>query len=104
MSEFQLLKQIVLNWANDKGIFERGTPEGQALKTIEEANELLKAVQENDRNEIIDAIGDVLVTVIIQAEMQGLRPEDCLQSAYDVISKRTGRMVGGVFVKDEVKS
>lgn len=26
--------------------------------------------------------------------------EECLQSAYDVISKRTGKIINGQFVKD----
>jgi hypothetical protein len=26
--------------------------------------------------------------------------QDCLESAYNVIKNRTGKMVGGVFVKD----
>jgi len=69
-------------------------------KTIEEANELLKAVQENNDAEIVDAIGDVMVTIIIQSHMNGLRVEDCLRTAYNVIAKRTGKMQGGVFVKD----
>ena len=90
----------VIEWARLKGILDNGTREGQAWKTIEEANELLKAVQENNDAEVIDAIGDVMVTVIIQAQMNGLRVEDCLRSAYDVISKRTGKMKDGVFVKD----
>jgi hypothetical protein len=33
--------------------------------------------------------------------MQGVRLTDCLESAYNVISKRTGKMVGGQFVKDD---
>jgi hypothetical protein len=37
---------------------------------------------------------------VIQAEMQGLRMCDCIDGAYNVISKRTGRMVNGQFVKD----
>ena len=90
----------VIEWARLKGILDNGTREGQAWKTIEEANELLKAVQENNDAEVIDAIGDVMVTIIIQAQMNGLRVEDCLRSAYDVISKRTGKMKDGVFVKD----
>ena len=89
-----------IEWARLKGILDNGTRQGQAWKTMEEANELLKAVLEDNRAEIIDAIGDVMVTVIIQAQMNGLKVEDCLRSAYDVISKRTGRMEGGVFVKD----
>lgn len=89
-----------IEWARLKGILDTGTRQGQAWKTMEEANELLKAVLEDNRAEIIDAIGDVMVTVIIQAQMNGLRVEDCLRSAYEVISKRTGKMEGGVFVKD----
>ena len=90
----------VIEWARLKGILDNGTREGQAWKTIEEAHELLKAVQEENQAEVIDAIGDVFVTIIIQAHMNGLRVEDCLRTAYNVISKRTGRIEGGVFVKD----
>ena len=90
----------VVEWARLKGILDNGTREGQAWKTIEEANELLKAVQEDNQAEVIDAIGDVFVTIIIQAHMNGLKVEDCLRTAYGVIAKRSGRMEGGVFVKD----
>lgn len=37
---------------------------------------------------------------IIQCRMQGVLLEECLQSAYDVISKRTGKIINGQFVKD----
>ncbi len=33
--------------------------------------------------------------------MQGLKLTECLESAYNVIAKRTGKMVDGQFVKDE---
>jgi hypothetical protein len=33
--------------------------------------------------------------------MQGLKLEDCLQSAYNVISKRKGQMIDGQFVKEK---
>lgn len=45
-------------------------------------------------------IGDILVTIIIQAEMQGVSLTECLESAYNVIAKRTGVMVNGQFVKN----
>ena len=104
LNDFEALRWKVLRWADAREIFKHGTPEGQALKTIEEANELLAAIRAHDRDEIIDAIGDVLVTVIIQAEMQDIAPQACLRKAYEVISKRTGKMKDGVFVKDEAKS
>lgn len=97
---FDELTTSVVEWARVKGILDKGTREGQAYKTLEEAQELMDAVDDDDRAEIIDAIGDVLVTVIIQAEMNGLNVTDCLQSAYDVIAKRSGTMLDGVFVKD----
>lgn len=69
-------------------------------KTCEEVLELYRAILNEDKPEIIDGIGDVLVTLIIQAKMQGLDIVDCLDTAYQVISKRTGKMVDGQFVKD----
>ena len=49
----------------------------------------------------MDAIGDILVTLIMQAKLWNTNLYDCLNQAYEVISTRTGRMVDGIFVKDE---
>jgi NTP pyrophosphatase (non-canonical NTP hydrolase) len=70
------------------------------MKTWEETDELIQAIENDDRAEVIDALGDILVTIIIQAEMQGLSLTECLESAYNVIAKRTGKMVDGQFIKD----
>jgi NTP pyrophosphatase (non-canonical NTP hydrolase) len=70
------------------------------MKTLEEVEELTHALADRNLAEIADAIGDIYVTLVIQAEMQGLRMCDCIDGAYGVISKRTGRMVNGQFVKD----
>jgi len=114
---FNRLNQKVIKWAKDKGIFVKATPYTQHSKTLEEVQELSDALTaqeagesefiDNDGNlkntefEIKDAIGDILVTLIIQCEMQGITIEESLLSAYNVISKRTGKMVDGVFVKDK---
>ncbi len=98
---YQELEKLIIEWANQKGILEKGTSLAQWNKTAEEVNELNDALLEDNRAEIIDALGDILVTIIIQAEMQGLKLEDCLESAYNVIAKRTGKMVNGQFVKDD---
>ena len=113
---YQQLEVKVLEWAEEKGILDKATPLAQARKTEEEVNELLEAIGHQHNNEesfinskgkfvntdeeIKDALGDILVTIIIGAKLQGLNLEDCLQSAYDVISKRTGKMIDGQFVKD----
>jgi NTP pyrophosphatase (non-canonical NTP hydrolase) len=88
----QLIKQVE-EWADTKGILAHAT-------TLRQAEKTLCAILNEDRAEIKDAIGDIIVTIIIQAKMQGLTIEECLQSAYDVISKRTGKMVNGQFIKD----
>ena len=99
--KYNELESLVIAWATQKGILEKGTPAAQCDKTLEEVYELHEAIKNNDREEIIDALGDILVTIIIQAEMQGLNLEDCLQSAYNVISKRKGQMIDGQFVKEK---
>jgi len=98
--EYRELEQLVIKWADSRGIFEKGNPTAQALKTVEEADELVDAIDKQDRAEVVDALGDILVTIIIQAEMQGLKLEDCLLSAYNVISKRQGTMKNGQFIKE----
>jgi len=98
--KYQELEALVIAWATQKGILEKGTPKGQALKTWEETDELIQAIEDNNPEEIVDALGDILVTIIIQAEMQGLSLTECLESAYNVIAKRTGKMVDGQFIKD----
>jgi len=100
MKSYGELEKLVIDWSREKGILERGTPIAQAGKTMEECTELMVAIAMDDEHETIDALGDILVTIIIQAEMQGVSLTECLESAYNVISKRTGKMVDGQFVKD----
>ena len=100
MKSYNELEALVIAWATQKKIFENGTPARQCDKTLEEVQELSDAIFDNNKDEIVDALGDILVTIIIQAEMQGLSLESCLESAYNVIAKRTGKMVNGQFQKD----
>jgi NTP pyrophosphatase (non-canonical NTP hydrolase) len=108
----QELIEAVREWGEKKGITGangRGTMLGQLSKTQEELTEtrdaavLLNAKCFDDSHSMLaleDGIGDCAVTLILAAEMAGLRFEDCLQAAYDEIKGRTGKMVDGQFVKD----
>jgi len=98
---YQELELLIEKWADEKGILLKATKLAQVSKTFEEVEELEDAIIQNNQEEIIDALGDILVTIIIQAKMQGLKLEHCLESAYNVISKRTGKMINGQFVKDK---
>ena len=99
---YRELENEVIKWADNKGILSNGTPESQANKTIEEALEIYQAIKVNDKAEIIDGLGDVLVTIIIQAKLQNVDLLECLQTALNVITKRTGKMVNGEFIKDQI--
>lgn len=90
----------VIGWADDKNLIDKEKSTKQMLKVMEEVGETASALAKGDRDELIDGIGDVFVTLIILAAQNGLKPEDCLQSAWDEIKNRTGKTVNGVFIKD----
>jgi NTP pyrophosphatase (non-canonical NTP hydrolase) len=98
--DYNQLENLVIEWAENKGILQNGIPIAQAGKTLEEAQELFDAIQQENQEEVIDALGDVFVTIIIQAKLQNLSLLECLESAYNIISKRKGKMIDGTFVKD----
>lgn len=100
MMDYNQLEALVIEWADNKGILEKATTAAQANKTMEECQELIDAIQDDNRDEISDALGDILVTIIIQAKMQNMSLVECLEGAYNIIAKRTGKMVNGQFVKD----
>jgi NTP pyrophosphatase (non-canonical NTP hydrolase) len=98
--DYNQLEALVIEWAENKGILQKATPARQADKTLEEVEELRAAIADDNREEIADALGDILVTIIIQAKMQNMSLVECLEGAYNIIAKRTGKMVNGQFVKD----
>jgi NTP pyrophosphatase (non-canonical NTP hydrolase) len=87
-------------WAKDRGLYEKGDPKTQYIKLMEEAGEVGRAILKEDTAEIIDGIGDMVVVLTNLAELNGVSIEDCIQEAYNVIAKRTGKMINGTFVKD----
>jgi NTP pyrophosphatase (non-canonical NTP hydrolase) len=95
-NKFDLIRQ----WAKDRGIYDKGNSHTQYVKLIEEAGELAKALLKKDKPEIVDAIGDMVVVLTNLAHQEGFAIESCIDSAYDVINKRTGKMINGTFVKD----
>jgi hypothetical protein len=108
----------VRQWGIDKGITGpngKGTLLGQLWKTQEELTETRDAAikwmiakgngntlryQDAMMDQLIDGLGDTVVTIILAAEMAGLRIEDCLDAAYREIANRKGKMVNGQFIKE----
>jgi len=92
--------ELIRDWADSRGIYAKGDAKTQYVKLMEEAGELAQALLKEDKPEIIDAIGDMVVVLTNLAKLKGLNIEDCISSAYDVISARQGKMVNGTFVKN----
>lgn len=98
---FGMTEFAVMQWAAARGIYENGTALGQASKTVEEACELLIAIAKNDKAEIADAIGDVMVTLVNVGVLTDLDVRQCFYNAYKVIEHRKGHMdKSGKFVKE----
>ena len=93
--------QKIRDWAGERGLYTKGDKKTQFCKLMEEAGELGRAVLKDDQPEFVDAIGDMVVVLTNMAHLGGTTIEECIDAAYKVISKRTGKMVNGTFVKDE---
>ena len=91
----------IRQWAKERGLYDRGDVKTQLIKLQEEMGELAKATLENDQPEIEDAIGDMVVVLTNLAHLNNVHIETCIADAYNVISKRKGKMINGTFVKDE---
>ena len=91
----------IRSWAMVRGIYDKGNSHTQYVKLMEEAGELARALLKNDKPEVIDSIGDMVVVLTNLAKLEKLDIEDCIDNAYQTISKRTGKMVNGTFVKTE---
>jgi NTP pyrophosphatase (non-canonical NTP hydrolase) len=88
----------VIAWAQVRGIFAQSDPKTQALKTVSEVGELADSVAKGRC--VKDDIGDIMVTLVLLAEMHGTTLGECLQLAWDEIKDRKGEMVNGTFVKE----
>lgn len=99
MSTYRIIELEVLRWAENRGILANSDPKTQCLKFVSEAGELADAVAKGNKEDAIDAIGDVMVTLILLSDLMDLDVVKCLESAYDVIKQRQGKMINGVFVK-----
>jgi len=90
----------IRSWAKKRGLYKKGDTKTQYLKLMEEAGELGRAILKDDQAEFNDAIGDMVVVLTNLAHLGGTSIEICIDEAYEVIAKRTGKMENGTFVKD----
>ena len=92
---------LIREWAKERGLYDKGDPKTQYLKLMEEAGEVGRAILKDDHPEIVDGIGDMVVVLTNLSELVGVSIEECIEQAYNEISKRKGKMINGTFVKDD---
>jgi NTP pyrophosphatase (non-canonical NTP hydrolase) len=101
MKSYRELEMLVIQWGEARKIVQNSTPMAQYLKTREEVGELHDAIHTNDREAMIDAYGDILVTLIMGCATADLDLTSCLEHAYNQIKDRKGTLnADGVFVKE----
>ena len=96
VSMFELIRE----WADKRGLYDKGDPKTQALKLVEEVGETCRAILKGNDMEAIDGIGDCVVVLTNLAELLGESIEGCIEQAYFEIKDRTGKMENGTFKKD----
>lgn len=94
------LIEKVENWFIERGL-DKAEPTKQMLKLYEEMGEVSAGLVRNDMDEIKDGIGDVLVVLIGLSMQLGISVEECLNIAYNEIKDRKGKLVNGIFIKEE---
>lgn len=116
------LERNVERWASDRKIIQHSNVLAQAKKTLEEAGELVEAaaqiqvlnslppmtnIEESEAHlramdAYRDALGDVLVTLIVGSATAKVDLLECLDGAYNTIKDRKGYLKpDGTFVKVE---
>ena len=94
------MNDLILKWADERGLLKAENAPKQMLKLMEEVGELAGAMAKNKPGDIIDAIGDIQVVLIILSKQLGIDYKECLIYAYNEIKERKGKLINGVFVKD----
>ena len=95
---YNLIRKIT-QWHHDRNLIEGATDKDQLAKLIQEMGELSDNICKG--NDIRDDIGDMLVVLINIMERNNITMEECLAVAYMDIKDRKGKMVDGIFVKEE---
>lgn len=106
---FEELRTNVEEWAEDKDLLHSENADKQFMKFIEEVFEFKSEMdfvswKSNYNEPTMDLkleLGDVMVTLIVLCKQLDIDIVECLQLAYEKISKRKGKTIDGTFVKEE---
>lgn len=97
-SSLDILIKNVQGWSVDRKL-DKANPDKQIIKLLEEFGELARGVLKDDKELVVDSLGDMLVVLIILHQQLGLTLEKTLQVAWEEIKNRKGETKNGVFIK-----
>lgn len=101
MRTYRSIESDVIRWGEARGIVQNSNNMAQAIKTLEEVQELLTAIHCGDRDAQKDAYGDILVTLVMGCATADVDLIECFNAAYEQIKDRKGHLrPDGVFVKE----
>ena len=101
MTTYAHIEMEIVQWSEARKIIPNSTPAIQLLKAVSEMGELADATIKNDKDGILDAVGDVMVCLVNYCALQDINLVSCMQIAYDQIKNRKGILLpNGVFVKE----
>ena len=92
--------ELIKKWAEDRNL-QTGNPQGQIMKLLEESGELASGVAKSNEPLIKDSVGDIFVVLTVLCLQLGIDIEECIDLAYNEIKDRKGKLIDGVFVKEE---
>ena len=91
----------IVQWSEARRIIQNSTAWTQLLKGFSEMGELADATIKDDKDEIVDAVGDVMVCLVNYCAIQDIDLVSCMDAAYGQIKDRKGTLLSnGVFVKE----
>lgn len=96
---FEEIANGLAKWAKERDLLGK-YPHIQFSKIVEELGETSAAYNKQKHDDLVDSIGDLLVTIIIFSKQVEVDPVACLNEAWRTIKHRQGKTINGVFVKD----
>lgn len=85
-------------WHTERNLVDGSTDQAQFTKLLEETSELHKNLVQGEC--IKDDIGDIMVVLINICMRNDITLSECLTHAYNDIKDRKGKMVDGLFIKE----
>lgn len=98
---FAEIELEIIRWSEARKIIPNSTPLAQAIKAVEEINELVDALRNGNSEGAIDGVGDTVVCLLNVCALMDVNLTDCLAHAYSQIEHRKGTLgKDGIFYKE----